>query len=95
MKSPLKSKRPYVYAVRVIALYGVPQVLRSIVDAIDYLRQHKSQDSPSKKGAKLQFIRYEILIRYSDKSRVEGEFPTKTRAMEWLKKQEAVESGLV
>ena len=75
------SFRRRVESVLVLPLYGINFQFGTIRDAIQYISDH---DSPSS----LEFARYELNVRYSNRDEIRGIFHSKERAIEFLEKQE-------
>jgi hypothetical protein len=68
--------------VRVLPLHGAPTELRSIRDAIDFIRSYEEHAQPT------GFVRYEVEVRYSNGDDVKAEFAERASAIAFL-------SGLV
>jgi hypothetical protein len=68
-----------VESIYVLPLHGMARTLGDVLAAIEYLQSH-DESQPS-----LQFVRYEIGIRYSNGDEVRGQFKDKTTAIAFLR----------
>ena len=80
MKSITSKQKAKIDRIRVLALYGTAQLFVTVEEAIVYL---KKQPFDSRRAKPL--VRFEVQVRYSDCSRIEGQFPHKYGAIEFLK----------
>ena len=79
-KPKLHKKRPRkIEAVNVLPLHGISVSFDSALNAIRFLAEYRpvwQQPEP--------LVRYEIVVRYTDGVRVEGAFPERESAVEFL-----------
>ena len=73
-----------VHVVKVLPLYGVAQMFETFADALVFIKEQPDNGMRSAKP----FVRMEVTVRYTDGTFVEGGFPNKRRAMEFLKNRE-------
>ena len=69
----------YIESVLVLPLTGTAQRFDKINDAVRFISQHKLSTPSS------EFVRYEILVRYSNGDQIQGSFQEKAGAIEFLK----------
>ena len=67
--------------IRVLPLFGTPVIFDKPTEALDFIKQHPH----SGRNATGPLVRIEVQLRYNDGSRIEGQFPSKFRAIEFLK----------
>ena len=68
-------------AIRVLPLYGTAVMFSELTEALDFIKQ---QPEDGRRATK-PLVRLEVQVRYNDGSRIEGQFPNKHRAIEFLK----------
>ncbi len=71
-------------AIRVLPLFGTAVMFDKLTEALDFIKQ-QPEDGRNATGP---LVRIEVQVRYSDGSRIEGQFPNKFRAIEFLKNKE-------
>ncbi len=71
-------------AIRVLPLFGTAVMFESLLDALDFIKQQPEDG----RNATTPLVRIEVQVRYNDGSRIEGQFPNKFRAVEFLKNKE-------
>ena len=71
-------------AVRVLPLLGTAVMFDKLSEALDFIKQ-QPEDGRNATGP---LVRIEVQVRYNDGSRIEGQFPNKFRAIEFLKNKE-------
>ena len=68
-------------AIRVLPLFGTAIMFETLIEALDFIKQQPEDG----RNATKPLIRIEVQVRYNDGSRIEGQFPNKFRAIEFLK----------
>ncbi len=68
-------------AIRVLPVYGTAVMFETLMEALDFIKQ---QPEGGRKATE-PLVRIEVQVRYNDGSRIEGQFPNKFRAIEFLK----------
>ncbi len=68
-------------AIRVLPVYGTAVMFETLMEALDFIKQ---QPEGGRKATE-PLVRIEVQVRYNDGSRIEGQFPNKLRAIEFLK----------
>ncbi len=68
-------------AVRVLPVYGTAVMFETLMEALDFIKQ-QPEDGRNATGP---LVRIEVQVRYNDGNRIEGQFPNKFRAIEFLK----------
>ena len=71
-------------AIRVLPLFGTAVMFENLIEALDFIKQ-QPEDGRNATGP---LVRIEVQVRYNDGSRIEGQFPNKFRAEEFLKNKE-------
>ncbi len=71
-------------SIRVLPLFGTAVMFGKLTEALDFIKQ-QPEDGRNATGP---LVRIEVQVRYSDGSRIEGQFPNKFRAIEFLKNKE-------
>ena len=59
-------------------------MFESLLDALDFIKQQPEDG----RNATTPLVRIEVQVRYNDGTRIEGQFPNKFRATEFLKNKE-------
>ena len=75
LRSSLRRRVEYVL---VVPLFGSPQHFNTIRDAVRYISNH-DRSTPS-----LEFVKYEVTVRYSNGDEIRGTFHDKDQAIEFL-----------
>ncbi len=68
-------------AIRVLPVYGTAVMFETLMEALDFIKQQPEDG----RNATTPLVRIEVQVRYNDGSRIEGQFPNKFRAIEFLK----------
>ncbi len=68
-------------AIRVLPLFGTAVMFENPTEALDFIKQQPE----SGRNTTEPLVRMEVQVRYNDGSRIEGQFPNKFRAIEFLK----------
>ncbi len=68
-------------AIRVLPVYGTAVMFETLMEALDFIKQQPEDG----RNATEPLVRIEVQVRYNDGSRIEGQFPNKFRAIEFLK----------
>ena len=76
-----ETKTLIIEAIRVLPLYGAAVMFAELTEALDFIKQ---QPDDGRKATQ-PIVRIEVQVRYNDGSRIEGQFPNKFRAIEFLK----------
>ncbi len=71
-------------AIRVLPVYGTAVMFETLIEALDFIKQQPE----SGRNTTEPLVRIEVQVRYNDGSRIEGQFPNKFRAIEFLKNKE-------
>ena len=71
-------------AIRVLPLFGTAIMFETLIEALDFIKQQPEDG----RNATTPLVRIEVQVRYNDGSRIEGQFPNKFRAVEFLKNKE-------
>lgn len=69
----------YITSVQVIALYGNTQELDSIEKAVKFIKYYENTIE-----GRLPLVKYEIIIKYNNRDKVEGTFNSKEDALEFV-----------
>ena len=72
-----------IYSIKVLPLFGMAELFEDIVEAIKFVK-HQPNDGMVGKP----LVRMEVTVRYKDGTTVEGGFPNKFRALEFLKNRQ-------
>ncbi|HEX5443416.1 MAG TPA: hypothetical protein VFW87_06295 [Pirellulales bacterium] len=83
-----QSLRRGIDRILVIPLYGASQELRSIRDAVAFIRSH-----PEGTGM-YPFVRYAIVVGYSNGNEIRGDFRTKEEAIDFLERMTAYQTAM-
>ena len=59
-------------------------MFENLIEALDFIKQQPEDG----RNATTPLVRIEVQVRYNDGSRIEGQFPNKFRAMEFLNNKE-------
>ena len=68
-----------VHSIKVLPLYGTAEMFETFEEAVVFI---KDQPEAGKQGKPL--VRLEVTVRYTDGTLIEGGFPHKFRALEFL-----------
>jgi len=71
-------------AIRVLPLYGTAVSFEDIAEALVFVKEQPSTGYSGKKP----LVRIEVQVRYKDGGRIEGQFPHKINAIEFLKNRQ-------
>jgi len=77
-KSELK-----IHSIKVLPLYGTAEMFETFEDAVVFI---KKQPEAGMQGKPL--VRMEVMVRYTDGTYLEGGFPHKVRALEFLRNRQ-------
>ena len=77
-------KRLKIEAIRVLPLYGTAVLFETTEEAIRFVKEQPENGS---RGSK-PLVRIEAQVRYKDGTRIEGQFPNKYRAVEFLQNRQ-------
>ena len=68
----------FIESISVLPLHGVSSTLTSVEDAIDFIEKYQTKIRSS------PVLKYEIVVRYNNKDKIEGIFNSKESAIEFL-----------
>ncbi len=73
-----KAVSRFIESISVLPLHGASSTLSSVEQAIDFIESYQT------KNGDLPILKYEIIVRYNNKDKVEGIFNSKDSAIEFL-----------
>ena len=73
-------KSPMIEAIRVLPLFGTAIMFERIEEAIVFIKEQPENGRRESKP----LVRMEVQVRYKDGTRIDGQFPHKYRAVEFL-----------
>ncbi|MEC7753502.1 hypothetical protein [uncultured Roseivirga sp.] len=73
-----KAVSRYIESISVLPLHGASNTLTTVEEAIDYIESYQNENG------NLPVLKYEIVVRYNNKDKVEGIFNSKESAIEFL-----------
>ena len=69
-----------VVAIHLLLLSGTPKMFTSVAEAMAFIEAHNPTDPPA------EFVRYELIVRYSNDDEVRGKFQHKQGALHFLER---------
>ena len=70
-----------IHSIKILPLYGMAGMFEDFDQAVSFVKEQPATGMNSK----IPLVRMEVTVRYKDGTYIEGGFPNKVRALEFLK----------